>query len=98
MRTAQDIRREAAAVVLHVGRAWSGTDLEDGCPCVKAPCGLVVSSGTAADCPEHGWLHPPKTLRQGHPVERCPAVVGLEPHHRQARFRDDSERPSGGAA
>lgn len=91
MKTRDDMRRDAAGVVLHLGRSWSGTDLEDGCPCLKAPCGLVVSTGTAPDCVEHGYLHPPRTMRQGHPVERCPAVTVLEPHHRQARFRSDEE-------
>ena len=91
VRTADQLRAEAAAVVLHIGRSWSGTDLEDGCPCVKAPCGLVVLSGTAPDCREHGYVDGPKTMRQGHPVERCPAVAGLEPHHRQARFRAEGE-------
>lgn len=93
------MRAEAAAVVLHVGRAWNGTTPEeDACPCPKAPCGLVASDTTAPDCRQHGYLHPPKTLRQGHAASRCP---GLEPHHRAGKSRTDDEhaaitgRPSG---
>jgi hypothetical protein len=56
----------------HVGRSWVDTRLEDVCPCPKEPCGLVVLARADPDCPEH----PParfKSMRQGHPADRCPA-------------------------
>lgn len=88
MRTADEMRAEAAAVVLHVGRSWKGHDLEDACSCPKAPCGLVAQDRVDPSCVQHGYLHPPKTMRQGHPAERCP---GLEPHHRAAKGRTEDE-------
>ena len=54
---------------MHFGRSWSGTRLEDGCPCHKAPCGLVAEAHES--CPEHA-LWACKTMRQGHRVEDCP--------------------------
>lgn len=53
----------------HVGRSWSGTELEDVCPCEKAPCGLVVS--TNSSCPQHSPLAI-KTIRQMHTEDNCP--------------------------
>lgn len=85
------MRAEAAAVVLHIGRSWSGHDIEDGCPCPKAPCGLVVTSSVAPDCREHGYVNGAKSMRQGHAASRCPAVAALEPHHRAARSRTEGE-------
>lgn len=54
---------------MHIGRAWVGTQFEQDCPCVKAPCGLVDSGNTSADCPQHQIT---KTIRQGHRAEDCP--------------------------
>jgi hypothetical protein len=53
----------------HTGRAWVGHEIEDGCPCVKAPCGLVEA--TVPECPEHAPAAM-KTFRQGHPPDECP--------------------------
>ena len=63
----------------HVGRSWSGTRIEDICPCPQEPCGLVDLGRTHPDCDEH----PPsraKSMRQIHDAARCPAATG-----RQAR-------------
>ena len=57
---------------LHVGRSWSGTHLEDGCPCDKAPCGLAIF-GSVPGCPEHS-IAASKTIRQGHRASSCPGT------------------------
>lgn len=62
---------ESPMLVMHVGRSWTGTELEDACPCPKQPCGLVVPAEAAEECTQH----PPKrvkTIRQAHPADRCP--------------------------
>lgn len=61
----------AAVGDIHLGRSWFGHEIEDGCPCPKAPCGLVLGFGSV-DCPEHDPAYA-KTMRQGHPSENCPA-------------------------
>lgn len=53
----------------HIGRSFSGTRLEDDCPCLKAPCGLV--SDPSDECDQHALLAG-KTLRQIHSSENCP--------------------------
>lgn len=58
------------ATVWHVGRSAFGTALEDGCPCPKEPCGLVVRAKAVPECTEHP-LERHKTIRQGHPANRC---------------------------
>lgn len=55
----------------HIGRGWRGTDLEDGCPCPKAPCGLVPADQIDPACPQHGF-DSAKTIRQNHAPEDCP--------------------------
>ncbi len=90
MRTADQFRIEAATVVLHVGRSWTGHDLEDSCPCPQEPCGLVAQNRAVPDCVQHGHLHPPRSMRQGHPAGRCPAR--LEPHHAACRSRSADEQ------
>lgn len=55
----------------HVGRSWTGHQLEDDCPCVKAPCGLVAE--WAPGCPQHDPQFC-KTLRQSHSFEDCPGA------------------------
>lgn len=57
----------------HVGRSWHGHELEDDCPCPKAPCGLVRVAAADPSCPEHPDERC-KTLRQIHLASRCPAV------------------------
>ncbi|MFJ8992652.1 hypothetical protein ACIRQH_19925 [Streptomyces sp. NPDC102279] len=54
----------------HFGRSWSGHDLEDACPCTKAPCGLVAE--VAAECTEHNGT---KSTRQSHPADACPGAT-----------------------
>lgn len=57
----------------HIGRSFEGHSLEDGCPCEKAPCGLVIyPEGIDNACAEHP-VYRAKTLRQAHSKERCPA-------------------------
>lgn len=55
--------------VWHVGRSFTGTRLEDECPCPKAPCGLVISDERDPSC-EHHQLY--QTTRRGHPADQCP--------------------------
>lgn len=62
----------------HFGRSWSGTRLEDECPCPKAPCGLVTSDVPHTDCEQHG-LQYAKTMRQSHPAENCPGRIEAQP-------------------
>ncbi len=55
----------------HIGRSWTGHELEDGCPCGKAPCGLVDSAKIDPACPQHA-IDAAKTTRQAHPATECP--------------------------
>jgi hypothetical protein len=57
----------------HIGRSWTGHDIEDTCPCPKAPCGLVPVDQASPDCGEHHWSAA-KSIRQGHPADRCPGA------------------------
>ena len=59
-------------VKFHVGRSWEGHPLEDVCPCVKAPCGLVETEDP--ECDQHG-VRANKTIRQNHRADQCPAVL-----------------------
>ncbi len=61
----------AFGVDVHFGRSWSGSPLEDECPCEQAPCGLVTWSRIDADCPEHA-AKAMKSIRQSHRVDECP--------------------------
>lgn len=54
----------------HHGRAWTGHEVEDACPCPQEACGLV--STPDPDCPEHA-LVAAKSIRQSHTAENCPA-------------------------
>jgi hypothetical protein len=56
----------------HIGRSFSGHRLEDDCPCVKAPCGLV--SEWVSECEQHN-PEASKTIRQRHPADQCPATL-----------------------
>jgi hypothetical protein len=58
-------------IAYHVGRSWTGHDIEDNCPCPKAPCGLVDVQNVADECEHHPVLRA-KSMRQGHPAEDCP--------------------------
>lgn len=53
----------------HIGRSFSGTHIEDECPCPKAPCGLVIAGKQDPSCLQHRVN---KTIRQGHTAEDCP--------------------------
>lgn len=64
-----------AADHFHIGRSWTGHELEDGCPCIKAPCGLVdIRATELADiqCDQHR-VEAAKTIRQMHPASACVA-------------------------
>lgn len=54
-------------VTHHYGRAWVGHEIEDACPCTKAPCGLVAQS--VPECTQH---RADKSTRQSHPADACP--------------------------
>ncbi|QGJ93522.1 hypothetical protein SEA_MUFASA8_74 [Arthrobacter phage Mufasa8] len=56
---------------MHIGRSFTGTRIEDTCPCEKAPCGLVDSSNTHPNCTQHPWQRG-NTIRQSHQPENCP--------------------------
>lgn len=62
----------SAPTVYHIGRSWAGHELEDACPCPKARCGLVSQNEATEECSEHHWSAR-KSMRQGHPADRCPA-------------------------
>lgn len=55
----------------HVGRAWSGHEIEDECPCPQQACGLVAMCDINHGCAQHGAT---KTIRQGHPAVLCPGA------------------------
>lgn len=59
---------------LHIGRSWVGHEIEDGCPCPQAPCGLVDTDTIVADCTEHALLAA-KSSRQGHWANECASVA-----------------------
>ena len=59
----------------HMGRSWSGTALEDSCPCPKAPCGLVdFGAPPIPVCDQHNPENPflSRTMRQVHKASQCP--------------------------
>jgi hypothetical protein len=74
----------------HIGRSWSGSPLEDECPCPKAPCGLVLEDQTAPGCPQHAPERC-KTMRQRHSEEECPGsqIVAPSQHQLQAVYDDE---------
>ena len=55
----------------HIGRSWTGHEIEDDCPCPKGVCGLVAT--IIDDCPQHSRLAA-KTIRQSHHAAACPAL------------------------
>ena len=60
----------------HIGRSWSGTRLEDDCPCEKASCGLVAIIDDS--CSQHSPFAI-KTIRQSHAEEDCPGEKMIDP-------------------
>jgi len=63
-----------------MGRQWTGHEIEDQCPCPKAPCGLVDVSQGLPDCEQHNPTNPflARTMRQMHTAEHCPAKTTCE--------------------
>lgn len=61
--------QEDPPLTWHAGRAWSGHEIEDACPCPQEPCGLV--STPDPDCVQHSRT---KTIRQSHRADQCPAL------------------------
>lgn len=57
---------------MHVGRSWTGTRIEDECPCPKEACGLVDTARAVPECTQHP-VSAMKSIRQGHFADRCPA-------------------------
>ena len=64
---------ERCPEVRHIGRAWSGNELEAECPCPKSACGLAIEQFADPECEQH---HPSaaKTMRQRHSPARCPGA------------------------
>lgn len=62
-------------VGMHIGRSWTGTHIEDECPCPKTACGLVSTRGADESCSHHPF-RAAKTIRQAHPANRCPGADG----------------------
>jgi hypothetical protein len=60
---------------MHIGRSWTGTHIEDECPCPKTVCGLVSSGSTDPHCGHHPFSAA-KTIRQAHPAQHCPGTDG----------------------
>ncbi len=58
----------------HIGRSWVGHELEDACPCGKAPCGLVDSNLIVDHCSQHA-IDAAQTIRQNHGANECPVAV-----------------------
>jgi len=67
-----------AIAVMHFGRSWDSHELEDACPCPKAPCGLVSRDNLNPDCDQHP-TNRMKTLRQSHPADECPGPTAPKP-------------------
>jgi hypothetical protein len=60
----------------HSGRAFSGTAIEDACPCPQAPCGLVDGAQPRdSGCVQHAFN---KTIRQSHRASDCPSKLAPE--------------------
>lgn len=60
----------------HFGRAWTGHEIEDFCPCPKAACGLVGGDTETVYCEQHSIMAM-RTIRQFHNEFDCPAY---KPH------------------
>lgn len=58
---------------MHMGRSWSGSRLEDACPCPQEACGLISGRRASPDCDQHR-LGSGKTMRQIHVEDKCPGV------------------------
>lgn len=54
----------------HIGRSWTGHELEDECPCPQAPCGLVSVDQVDPQCTQHP-VERAQTIRQSHPATAC---------------------------
>lgn len=56
----------------HFGRSFGGPgDMEKSCPCVKASCGLVTSTGIVKRCEQHNPVYT-QTIRIAHKAHECP--------------------------
>jgi hypothetical protein len=59
---------------LHVGRSWAGHEVEDDCPCPKAPCGLAApKNGVVCEHHNPSDYTQSRTMRQVHQAKDCPA-------------------------
>jgi len=69
----------------HIGRSFSGTVLEDACPCGQAECGLVCELDP--DCDQHPFGSC-KTIRQSHLAAECPGAPARDPENSRFRSAD----------
>ena len=56
--------------IRHISRSFVGLDLEEDCPCGKAPCGMVDTSQVDENCEQHS-VRFSKTIRRAHLAEDC---------------------------
>lgn len=56
---------------LHIGRSWTGHEIEDECPCPQTVCGLIDVTQTVPEC-EHHPVDRAQSVRQGHYSDECP--------------------------
>lgn len=61
--------------IRHIGRAWTGHDIEDRCPCPQEACGLVAEDKIDPSCPEHA-IEQGRTTRSTHRESSCPGAPG----------------------
>lgn len=57
----------------HVGRSFTGHAIEDQCPCIQEPCGLVDAGKADNECKHHAFGSA-ATIRQAHHAHQCPAM------------------------
>lgn len=57
----------------HIGRAFTGHQPEDDCPCPQTECGLVDVQNTNPACTQHP-ASAAKSIRQGHLADQCPGA------------------------
>lgn len=55
----------------HIGRAWSGCEIEQECPCPQAACGLVIDTQALPGCRHHYLPKWTPTIRQAHDADKC---------------------------
>jgi len=79
-------------MIVHIGRSWEPDQhLEIACPCPKAPCGLVLMSGTNDPdiiyCEQHDPAEA-RTMRQIHNDTHCPSMDHAISEEAAAQWRE----------